>query len=88
MAFAEAMAHGLPIVATNAGAVPQTVPAEAGRLVAPGDPRALAEALRSLLGDRDELARLAAGARRAAVRLPSWEESVACWEASFDRLVR
>jgi glycosyltransferase involved in cell wall biosynthesis len=44
MAIAESMAHGLPIIATTAGAIPQTVPGEAALLLPPGDPAALAPA--------------------------------------------
>lgn len=86
MAFAEAMAWGLPIVATSAGAIPETVPAAAGVLVPPGDVGALATALRAVIADAALRARLAAGSRSHAATLPSWPEAVALWAASFDRL--
>ena len=75
MALAEALAHGLPIVSTQAGAVPETVPAEAGLLVPPGDPVALRAALARLLDEPELRASLAAGARAARNRLPTWAES-------------
>ena len=75
MAFAEALAHGLPVIGTTGGATPSTVPASAGRLVAPGNVAALTGALRELIDDADRRHALAAGARAAAARLPTWEES-------------
>ena len=76
MVFAEAIAHGLPVVGTTAGAIPQTVPDAAGVLVPPDDVEALAEALRRLIEDPAERERLAAAAR--AARFPSWcEQAVA-----------
>jgi glycosyltransferase involved in cell wall biosynthesis len=75
MAFAEAMAHGLPIVGTTGGAIPETVPAEAGILVPPEDSAALAAALRRLIEDPVERKRLAEGARNVATTLPTWAES-------------
>jgi glycosyltransferase involved in cell wall biosynthesis len=75
MAFAEALAHGLPVIGTTGGATPSTVPASAGRLVAPGDVAALTGALRELIEDADRRRVLAAGARAAAAQLPTWEES-------------
>jgi glycosyltransferase involved in cell wall biosynthesis len=75
MAFAAAIAHGLPVIGTTAGAIPETVPAGAGLLVPPDDVDALAAALRRLIGDTTERERLAAGARAAAARLPTWRQS-------------
>ncbi len=76
MAYAEAIAHGLPIIGTNAGAIPDTVPAGVGVLVAPDDPDALALALRKIIENPDERRRMGTSARAAASRLPTWQESV------------
>uniref|UniRef100_UPI0028B10A8F glycosyltransferase family 4 protein n=1 Tax=Microbacterium sp. TaxID=51671 RepID=UPI0028B10A8F len=75
LVFDEALAHGLPIVSCRTGAVPETVPPDAGVLVAPDDPVAFADALRTLLVDRAHRARLAAAAARAGARLPTWEDT-------------
>jgi glycosyltransferase involved in cell wall biosynthesis len=75
MALAEAIAHGLPVVSTTAGAIPDTVPSGAGLLVPPDDAMALAAALRRLITDSAERGQLAAAARAAAKRLPMWQES-------------
>src|SRR5437588_12475077 len=77
MAYAEAIAHGLPVVGTRAGAIPDTVPAGAGVLVPPDDVGALAAVLRHLIGSRSERERLAVGARAAAAAFPSWRDSAA-----------
>ncbi len=75
MAFAEAIAHGLPVIGTTAGAIPDTVPDGAGILVPPDDAAALAQALRRLISDGGERETLASAARAAAARLPTWRQS-------------
>jgi glycosyltransferase involved in cell wall biosynthesis len=86
MAFAEAMAHGLPIVATNIGAIPETVPREAALLVPPGDAAALARALRRVIAQPALAACLAAGSRAAGARLPDWRQATRSWEKTLDLL--
>jgi glycosyltransferase involved in cell wall biosynthesis len=88
MALAEALAHGLPVVATNAGAIPGTVPPSAGLLVEPGDPAALAGALRQIMTDPSLRDLLTAGAVSERARLPSWADAARAFSAEIDRAVR
>jgi glycosyltransferase involved in cell wall biosynthesis len=75
MVYAEAIMRGLPVIGTTAGAIPETIPAGAGVLVAPEDVAALAIALRRLIENPAERKSLAKAARAAAARLPTWEDS-------------
>ena len=74
MAVAEALAHGLPVVGSATGAIPELLAQGAGLLVPPGDPEALAAALLQVL-DPAARAQLAEGARHARNRLPTWEDA-------------
>jgi glycosyltransferase involved in cell wall biosynthesis len=61
----EAMACGLPVAATDVGAVRELVAdGETGLVVAPEDPTALGAAIARLLGDRALRARMGAAGRR------------------------
>lgn len=75
MVFAEALCHGLPILSCRTGAVPDTVPESAGRLVDIDDDAAFARGLRALLCDQSLRARLSNAARQAAERLPTWDDT-------------
>ena len=86
MALAEALARGLPIVSTTAGAIPDTVPADAGLLVPPGDEAALAEALARIMTEPGLRARLAAGARAARQGLPDWPTACARFAAVLEAI--
>lgn len=55
----EAMAAGLPIVATRVGGIPEFLPEDIGWLCAPEDPRALADAMISAVNSPDLFARVA-----------------------------
>ena len=74
MAFAEALAFGLPIVAANTGAAPDLVPANAGVLIPPGDLDSLTNALAHLVANNENRRQLQAGAQSAAQTLPTWDD--------------
>lgn len=69
IALAEAMAAGVPIVATDVGACHEVLEGgRLGRLVPPQDPEALAEGIREVLTDPETAARHAWLARQRAQR--------------------
>ncbi len=84
MVIAEALAHGLPVVATTAGALAQTLPPAAGLQVPPGDVAALRAALARLIGDAGLRARCAGGAGAAGSRLPTWTQAAAAFAAVLE----
>lgn len=86
MAYAEALSHGLPVIGTTAGAIPDTVPQAAGLLVAPGDVAELAEALRRVIAYTELRRRLSEGALASARTLPTWQQSAAIFAAVLEKL--
>ena len=77
MAAAEALARGLPLVATTGGGLPDTVGrapdgTRPGLLVPPDDPAALAAALRRWFDEQALRARLRTAATARAATLPRW----------------
>lgn len=84
VALLEAMAHGLAVVATRAGGIPEVLTHdENGVLVRPGDAGALSEAVIALARDRGTRERLGGAARARAVRLNEDEVS-----GRLDRIYR
>jgi glycosyltransferase involved in cell wall biosynthesis len=71
----EAMACGVPLVATTGGALPEVVGAdgETGLLVTPDDAEALAVAIRRVLDDDVLAARLGAGGRQRVLGRFTWQ---------------
>ncbi|MDO8887053.1 MAG: glycosyltransferase family 4 protein [Hydrogenophaga sp.] len=74
MVITEALAHGLPVVASDAGALAQTLPASAGLQVPAGEVAPLQAALARVLSDAALRERLGAGALAAAGRLATWPQ--------------
>lgn len=90
----EAMSCGTPVVASRAGALPEVV-GEDGTcaiLVEPGDPEALAGAIRDLLQSPEKRARLGAAGRQRALDRYSWksvaEATTAVYAEAMTRLQR
>ncbi|WP_046864174.1 glycosyltransferase family 4 protein [Microvirga massiliensis] len=75
MGLAEALARGLPLVASIGGAALETVPDAAALKVSPGDTEALALALRRIIVDRGLRVHLGDAAWAAGQRLPRWSDT-------------
>jgi glycosyltransferase involved in cell wall biosynthesis len=74
MVVTEALARGVPVLATDVGGVPEAL-GHAGLLVPPGDPAAFGAALRAWLGDPELRARLRAAARGRRASLRGWADT-------------
>ncbi len=85
--LAEAMALGVPVVATDTGGAPEVV-GEAGVIVPKGDAQALADALATLLGDPGARSRLAAEGPGRVHRLFRALDMVRGYEAVYEQVLR
>lgn len=86
MVFTEALARGLPIVATTGGAIPETIPEAACELVPPGDVSAMKTALSGVLNGDGRLETLKAGAVAAREDLEDWADSAAVFDGHLREL--
>lgn len=87
LAALEASAMELPVVASDVGGLSDVVRhGETGRLVAPGDAGALADAVVALLGDANERQRLASRGRDMVKRGFEWGRIMDRWIETYARL--
>jgi glycosyltransferase involved in cell wall biosynthesis len=68
----EAMAHGLPVLASAVGGIPYQIDSDCGALVPPNDPMALAAEISRLDSDPARLRAMGLNARIRAVTLAAW----------------
>ncbi|WP_187271615.1 glycosyltransferase family 4 protein [Massilia arenae] len=87
MSLLEAMAHGVPVVATAVGGIPEAVrDGVEGVLIAPGDTAALADAVLGLLADPDARTRLGAAGRERVRTEFSSTRMIATLEDLYEKL--
>ncbi len=85
----EAMAAGLPVVATDVGGVAELIEdGRTGRLVAPGDPAILAVAIRNALAQPERTDEMARAAQEKVKREFSFETQARSYADIYDRLLR
>ncbi|MBB4661660.1 glycosyltransferase [Conexibacter arvalis] len=88
MALLEAMADGVPVVATAVDGVPEIVDETTARMVPSGDPAALAAAIEQAVGDQAGTAARVAAARRRVEERYTAERNAEAIGALYERLLR
>lgn len=83
----EAMAHGLPVVASRVGGIPYQLEEDSGVLVEPGDVAGLRQAVERLAADPAGRARMGRRAQARAAREFSWEKAAEIAAAAYRRVL-
>jgi glycosyltransferase involved in cell wall biosynthesis len=84
MVLTESLAHGIPVVSTTAGNIPDTVPASMGMLTIPGDANDLASVLDEIISREGTYTSLCEAAAQYFLQARSWNttldefESILC----------
>lgn len=86
----EAMACGVPLVATTGGALPEVVgpDGEAALVVPPNDPSALAAAMGRVLGDAELRVRLGAAGRARVLTRFTWQATARSTAEEYEQLLQ
>jgi len=89
LAVLEAMAAGVPVVASRVGSVPEVVlDGSTGVLIEPGDALALADAIRYIIENRDRAAEMAVRARDLVRKRFTVEQMVGRYQELFELLAQ
>jgi glycosyltransferase involved in cell wall biosynthesis len=88
MVVGEALAAGLPVIASRTGAIDELVDESCGVVVPPGDVEALTEALRRILTDVPFARTVMEGAARQRARMPAWDSSARTMDAVLTAVAR
>jgi glycosyltransferase involved in cell wall biosynthesis len=80
MVLTEALAHGVPVITTTGGGIPETVPPSMGKFFNPGDVYALHSILESLLENSVLYGKLTGEAAKYHIQAHSWKKSIKAFE--------
>lgn len=89
IACLEALAYGLPVLASTAGAAKEYIrPGQNGFLIAPGDTGTLRHLIADLFADRDRLVSMSLAALKTYQSLPKWHASLESIHAFLEKRVK
>ncbi len=84
----EALACGTPVVASGVDGIPEVIVPAVGRLVPPGEPMALSEAIVRILADSSEWAAMSKRARERAVTHYDWDRVAGLYVSEYESVAQ